>query len=79
MKQHDACAVRGFDSERILQRKFFRKLELPTGTDEEIFDTFNVSSLKDSVTMTARLDDLRGLKTKVAAYTKRILNHHAKL
>ena len=79
MKQCDACAVRGFDSERILQRKFFRKLELPTGTDEEIFDTFNVSSLKDSVTMTARLDDLRGLKTKVAAYTKRILNHHAKL
>ena len=79
MKQHDAFALRNFDEERILQRKFFWQLELPVGTDEEILDAFNVSSLKDSEAMTARLDDLRGLKAKVAAYTKRILNHHAKL
>lgn len=79
MKQHDAFALRDFDEERILQRKFFRQLELPVGTDEEILDAFNVSSLKDSEAMTARLDDLRGLKAKVAAYTKRILDHHAKL
>ena len=79
MKRYDAFGFRDFDSERILQRKFFSKLNLPVGTDEEILDSFSVSSLKDSTAMTARLDDLRGLKAEVAAYTKRFLNHHEKL
>ena len=40
MKTKNAFALRGFDSERILQRPFFSDLNLPVGSDEDILLVF---------------------------------------
>lgn len=75
MKTHDA----GFDEKKILQRPFFKSLNLPATDDAEILQTFDVSSLKSAVEMEKKLDDLRKLDSAVKKFRQLIKNHRRRL
>lgn len=79
MKTHDAFALAGFDERRILQRPFFKSLNLPADDDAEIIQTFDVSSLKSAVEMEKKLDDLRKLDLAVKKFRQLIKNHRRRL
>ena len=85
-KSKDAFALRDFDAERILQRKFFSSkfgvsYNSDFDTDDENLDTyFNVAaSYKGTLEMRQQLAKTQRLKALTAAYTKRIFEHTLKL
>ena len=91
-KTRDAFAFHDFDGERILQRKFFRKLNLPADTDNEILariDKYikhiaraifeNLNSPYTSVSTKRRLSDLQRLNEIVDLYKERIELHCEKI
>lgn len=85
-KSKNAFALRDFDAERILQRKFFSSkfgvsYNSDFDTDDENLDTyFNVAaSYKGTLEMRQQLAKTQRLKALTAAYTKRIFEHTLKL
>lgn len=85
-KSKNAFALRDFDAERILQRKFFFPMPMSYNsdfnTDNENLDTFyNVaaSSEEGTLAMRQQLARTQRLKALTAAYTKRIFEHTLKL
>lgn len=79
MKTHEAFALAGFDEKKILQRPFFKNLNLPATDDAEILQTFDVSSLTSAVEMEKKLDDLRKLDLAVKKFRQLIKNHRRRL
>lgn len=80
-KTKDAFALKGFDCERIFQRKFFlHRLGFAySDNDTDVIDIYNVAAISHlgSVTMVERLDALKKIKTAVLDYTK-LINEHVK-
>lgn len=80
-KTKDAFALKGFDCERIFQRKFFlHRLGFAySDNDTNVIDIYNVAAISHlgSVTMVERLDALKKIKTAVLDYTK-LINEHVK-
>ena len=80
-KTKDAFALKGFDYERIFQRKFFlHRLGFAySDNDTDVIDIYNVAAISHlgSVTMVERLDALKKIKTAVLDYTK-LINEHVK-
>ena len=79
MKTHNAFALAGFDEKKILQRPFFKSLNLPTDDDAEILKSFDVSMCKTAAEMEQKLDDLRKLDSAVKAFRHLIKNHRRRL
>ena len=79
MKTHDAFALAGFDEKKILQRPFFKSLNLPADDDAEILKSFDVSMCKTAAEMEQKLDDLRKLDSAVKAFRHLIKNHRRRL
>ena len=81
MKKTNAFALKGFDYERIFQRKFFlHRLGFAySDNDTDVIDIYNVAAISHlgSVTMVERLDALKKIKTAVLDYTK-LINEHVK-
>ena len=81
-KTKDAFAFRDFDGERILQRKFFRQLNLPCGTDNEILNRYRQRwavrdlSAKECGEQAA---ELRKICSKTFQYLEKISAHCTKL
>ena len=88
-KTKDAFAFRDFDSERILQRKFFCKLNLPVCTDAEFFNRYHVrftrrsfessDSSYTSLIFSNRFEALRKLNSALARYMQLHILHCKKL
>ena len=64
--------MKDFDAKRILQQPFFKDLNLPTGTDEEIIETFDVTGLKTSAAIEKKLADLHALDDKLKEYRRHV-------
>lgn len=77
MKTKNAFALRNFDATKILQRRYFRKLKMPLGTDEEILHALSVTDVTDETVdiMEKNLSTLRGIKNSLIAYSKLIDKH----
>lgn len=58
------------DEKKILSHSYFKELNLPIGDDDEILNSFDVSTLDTSSAMEKRIEDLRKLKAAVASCTK---------
>ena len=71
-----AFALYDFDEERILSRKFFSKLNLPTNTDAEILQSFDISDVDGAEKTTKILLKMREMTKK---YFERLQNHAKKL
>lgn len=81
-KQHDACAVRDFDTERILQRRRFKQYNLPSGTDEEILSWLDVSPMTEQAPCENRIAVWFLVKEDVATLGRQIgrqAKRHAQL
>lgn len=78
-KTKDAFALRDFDEKRILQRPYFRKLNLPVSTDENILRTFNVLTAATADAMEQKFEDLRKLNLAVQNYRRLIIKHRKRL
>lgn len=76
-KTKDAFALRDFDAMKILQRRYFRKLKMPWGTDEEILQTLSVTDVTDETVeeKEKNLSTLRAIKNSLIAYIKLIDKH----
>lgn len=77
MKRKDAFAMQDFDEQRILQRSFFKRLNLPNVADDEIIATLTAKSTSSAETQN-QIDKLNTILDAVADYSKRLLNHHDK-
>lgn len=77
MKTKNAFALRNFDATKILQRRYFRKLKMPLGTDEEILHALSVTDVTDETVdiMEKKLSTLRAIKNSLIAYSKLIDKH----
>lgn len=62
--------MKDFDAKRILQQPFFKGLNLPLGTDAEILETFDVTTLNDSAAIEKKLADLHALDDKLKEYRR---------
>ena len=72
-----AFALYDFDEDRILSRKFFSKLNLPTDkTDKEILLSFDISDVDGAEKTTKILLKVREMTKK---YFERLQNHAKKL
>ena len=72
-----AFALGDFDEKRILSRKFFSKLNLPTNqTDKEILQSFDISNVDGAEKATKILLKMREMTKK---YFERLQNHAKKL
>ncbi|MBR0061007.1 MAG: helix-turn-helix transcriptional regulator [Selenomonadaceae bacterium] len=80
-KTKDAFAFRDFDGERILQRKFFRQLNLPCGTDTEILNRYREedANCRNSKTLEQDLYELRRIKKRVFKFLRRITIQYQRL
>ena len=75
-KKKDALALRDFDKERILQRRYFKDLELAQGTDEEIISALKI--LPEGKTIDdweAQLRKIQNLRRRLSEYHKLIERH----
>ena len=77
-KTKDAFALRGFDSERILQRPWFKDCNLPVDEDSLIKENFfsNVSDLRDA---SERLNKVERLNDCSKNYLLHLRTHEARL
>ena len=66
MKTKNAFALRGFDVTRILQRRFFRDLNLPVGDDEKILEDYfaNISDIHEVAQKVNYIEQLNNLAKK---------------
>lgn len=78
-KTKNAFALRDFDEKRILSRSYFKNLELPTGDDDEILKTFDMSTLDSSSAIEKRIEDLHKLDDKLKNYRRLIKKHRQHL
>lgn len=78
-KMKNAFAFRGFDTERILQRKFFRELNLLDMTDEEILQKMGMTDFDSFEETQAKLVTMGALLERVAQYQKHIKRHSDRL
>ena len=77
MKRQDAFALADFDKDRILSRKFFSGLNLPTDkTDKEILLSFDISDVDGAEKAVVVFAEMRQM-TKL--YLERIKRHALKL
>ena len=75
-KKKDALALRDFDKERILQRRYFKDLELVQGTDEEIISALkNLPEGKTIDDWEAQLRKIQNLRGRLERYHKLIERH----
>lgn len=82
MKTRDAFALRDFDGERILKRKFFSSCYLfHKPTDDDNLETFFVERIKNAPTECIKraLRELSQIKSYASEYTRRLLRHEARL
>ena len=78
-KTRNAFAFRGFDSERILQRRFFREMKLPETTDERILEKLSMTDSDSFEGTQAKMATIGNLLSKVAEYQKHIKRHGDRL
>lgn len=74
-KTKDAFAFRDFDAERILQRNFFRELNLPEMTDEEILQSFKAADENSIDVMEEKLHTVKATYERLEKY-RRLINRH---
>ena len=67
-----AFAFRGFDKERILQRRRFKQYNLPSGTDKEILAWLDVSQMTEQKACENRIAVWFLVKEDVAAFGRQI-------
>lgn len=80
MKTEDAFALKNFEEERILARKYFRAVVGDLrGTDDDILSSFAATNARTSSDLAANVDALRRIKGLGARYIQRLLNHELKL
>ena len=79
-KTKNAFALRDFDGERIFQRKFFSKLNLPVGTDNEILNRYDEAAyFATSKTLEQSLYELRRIKRATFRFLRRLTVQHQRL
>ena len=78
-KTRNAFALKGFDSERILQRRFFKGLNLPETTDERILERLSMKDSDSFEETQAKMAAIGNLLSKVAEYQKHIKRHGDRL
>ncbi len=78
-KTKDAFALRDFDEEKILQRRFFRELNLPDMTDEEILQRMGAKDFDSFEETQAKLEAMEILLGRTAEYQKHIKRHGDRL
>ena len=80
MKSKDAYALEKFDKGKILQRPFFKKLELPTDkTDEELLAGMGAAEFDTLETTQEKLDALDKVLVRLAEYQNHIKRHGDRL
>lgn len=75
-KTKNAFALANFDKSRILSREYFRKLNLPKGTDKEILQSFDISEVNGAEKAIVVFADMRQM---IKSYLERIKRHALKL
>lgn len=79
-KTKDAFAIRDFDTRRILQRGFFRELNLSKGlTDEEILSVLAFDKCASMDEAEKKLVQLASIANKAEKFSKLIIRHLLKL
>lgn len=76
MSKKNAFAFRDFDKDQILSRKFFSSLKLPTGSDKEILQSFDISEVNGAEKAIVIFADMRQM---IKSYLERIKRHALKL
>ena len=79
MKKKAAFALRDFDGERILQRRYFRELNLPNMTDEEILSGTVAHSDNSLEELQKKIATLETLQKKISDYQSHISRHVKRL
>ena len=78
-KTRNAFALKGFDSERILQRPFFKRLKLPATTDEKILQEFKATDNDSSDVLERKLFLLELIEGKLVFFHDFISRHQRRL
>lgn len=78
-KRQNAYAFRDFDGERILQRPFFRKLNLPQDNDEKILKSLQAADDDSVADMEKKFHRLEIMHEKLVDYHHFICRHQDKL
>ena len=78
-KTRNAYALKGFDSERILQRPFFKRLKLPATTDEKILQEFKATDNDSSDVLERKLFLLELIEGKLVFFHDFISRHQRRL
>ena len=80
MARRSAFAFRDFDAERVLQRNFFKNLDLPKGfTDLEILKSLNFNTKTFTKEAESNLEKIERIAELANLYEKKILKHLRKL
>lgn len=75
MKTRNAFALRNFDEKRILQQPRFKWLKLPHGTDDDILNYLDVSTITDLGECEERIAHGFFVKESVSSFAKKISRH----
>ena len=75
MKRYSAFALRGFDSARILQRRFFAGLNLPNASDEQIIESLKPVKTDSVDDMEQRLRKIKSTHQLLLRY-RQLMNNH---
>ena len=79
MKKHGAYAFRSFDPQRILQRAYFRELNLATTDDNEILKSLQATSADDVNIMEQKLQMLKLIHNRLKKFLQLINRHIGRL
>ena len=77
MKRYSAFALRGFDSARILQRRFFASLNLPNASDEQIIEGLKPVQADSVDDMEQRLRKIKSTHELLLRY-RQLMNNHVR-